>query len=46
MKLLSQQQEQHTQELDKRQSLARKQYHDVLQQYKMQISVCSVCTPN
>lgn len=41
MKLLSQQQEQHSQELDKRQSIARQQYHDVLQQYKMQIAVCS-----
>ena len=39
LKLLSQQHEQHSQELDKQQSLARQQYHDVLQQYKMQVVV-------
>ena len=37
--MLSQQQEQHQQELDKRQSAAQHQYIEVLRQYKMQMSV-------
>ena len=39
LKLLSQQHEAHSQELDKHQSLAQQQYRDVLHQYKKQVVV-------
>ena len=42
LKLLTQQHEAHSQELDKQQSLAQQQYRDVLHQYKKQV-VVSLC---
>ena len=42
IKLLSQQHEQNSQELEKQQILAHQQYHDMLQQYKMQVVVSNI----